>query len=332
MVTRLGNRVMDEINRVTAVTPGALTALVLLSHNQRGLPHRELVARAEKLLGVAARAGARISSALRTPAGSLRPESIREAAQMFVGAELVEVHHPDEPVGALGGVRRPSEAGEGASYLVPQGKRLILDTSKNIIVHFYVERALVAVALLAAQKHRAGVDWVRDRVQALSRLFKFEFRFRADAPFSEIFEQTLAQMIDDRELARDQDELFPGEGRDGWSGTEWLLRYAAILQNFLEGYWIAARTLEHLQKMPLTEKDLLKRAIAVGNRAFLSGELERQEAVSKSILQNAFQAFVDHGFLALRDDKLDLGEAHSSAAATAEISDRIRGYLPEVRA
>src|SRR5262249_33974543 len=101
LVTRLGNRVMDEINRVTAVTPGALTALVLLSHNQRGLPHRELVARAEKLLSVAERAGARISAALRTPSGSLRPESIREAAQMFVSAELVEVHNPDELAGGL---------------------------------------------------------------------------------------------------------------------------------------------------------------------------------------------------------------------------------------
>src|SRR5688572_26175467 len=34
VVTRLGNRVMDEINHVTAVTPGALTALALLSYHR----------------------------------------------------------------------------------------------------------------------------------------------------------------------------------------------------------------------------------------------------------------------------------------------------------
>jgi glycerol-3-phosphate O-acyltransferase len=332
LVTRLGNRVMDEINRVTAVTPGALTALVLLSHNQRGLPHRELVARAEKLMSVVARSGARIGSALCTPSGTLRPESIREAAQMFVSGELVDVHYLDDPAAQSGTARRPGVAGEGASYVVPPGKRLILDTSKNIIVHFYVERALVAVALLSAEKHRAGIDWVRDRVQALSRLFKFEFRFRADAPFAEIFQQTVTQLVSDRELALDQNELFPGEGRDGWSGTEWLLRYSAILLNFLEGYWVAARALEHLQKMPLTEKDLLKRALAVGSRAFLAGEIERQEAVSKSILQNAFQAFVDHGYLTLRDNKLDLGEAHAGPDATSTIAEALRGYIPEVRA
>lgn len=333
LVTRLGNRVMDEINRVTAVTPGALTALVLLSHNQRGLPHRDLTARAEKLLSVVERSGARISAALRTSSGALRPESIREAVQMFIDAELVEVHYPDEPTSPLSGApKRSRVAGEGASYVVQQSKRLILDTSKNIIVHFYVERALIALAVLAASKHRSHVDWVRDRVQTLSRLFKFEFRFRADAPFSEIFQQTVAQMIEDCELALEGQELFPGEGRAGWSGTEWLLRYAAILVNFLEGYWVAARSLEHLQKMPLTEKDLLKRAIAVGNRAFLAGEIERQEAVSKSILQNAFQAFVDQCVLTLRDNKLDLGEGYAAPAATAEFSETIRTYLPEVRA
>ena len=37
-------------------------------------------------------------------------------------------------------------------------------------------------------------DVVRDRVQRLSRLFKHEFRFRADAPFTEIFADTLEGM------------------------------------------------------------------------------------------------------------------------------------------
>ena len=76
----------------------------------------------------------------------------------------------------------------------------------------------------------------------------------------------------------------------------------------------------------------MKRALAVGSRAFLAGEIERQEAVSKSILQNAFQAFVDHGYLALRDNKLDLGEAFASPGATSEIAEALRGYIPEVRA
>jgi glycerol-3-phosphate O-acyltransferase len=324
LVTRLGNRVMDEINRVTSITPGALTALVLLSHKQRGLPHRELIQRAERLLSVASRNGARSSPALTNQAGRVRAESLREAVQMFVDADLVEVHHPDDPVG------KAHDPGETASYVVVPARRLLLDVSKNIIVHFFVERALVASALLAAPQNSEQTLWVRDRVQALSRLFKFEFRFRADRPFEKIFDETLAAMLKDGELVHESGALLIGPGRDGWSGLDWLLLYAAVLRNFLEGYWVAARALSELVKAPLAEKDLLKRGIALGNRAFLAGEIERSEAVSKSILANAFQAFVDHGFLAMRDNKLDLADAFASDSGAREVAERLRTFIPEL--
>ena len=323
-MTRLGNRVMDEINRVTSVTPGALTAMVLLSHKQRGLPHRELLLRAERLLSVAQRQGARWSPALATPSGRVRAESLREAVQMFVDADLVEVRYPDDPAGET------PKPGENASYVVVPARRLLLDVSKNIIVHFFVERALVATALLSAPQKAESKSWVRDRVQALSRLFKFEFRFRADRPFEKIFEETLQTMLGDGELLDEAGTLTIGPGRDGWSGLDWVLLYAAVLRNFLEGYWIAARSLSELVKAPLGEKELLKRAIALGNRAFLAGELERSEAVSKSILQNAFLAFVDHGFLSQRDGKLDLTDSFSSDSGTREIAEQLRGFIPEL--
>ena len=65
LVTRLGNRVMDEINRVTAVTPGSLTALALLSQTNyqatgaggpafHKLGKNELAAPAEQLVAATA--------------------------------------------------------------------------------------------------------------------------------------------------------------------------------------------------------------------------------------------------------------------------------------
>lgn len=324
LVTRLGNRVMDEINRVTSVTPGSLTAMVLLSHNQRGLPHRELLLRAERLLSVATRQGARSSPALATSGGRLRREALREAVQMFVDADLVEVHYPDEPTA------KSQDPGENASYVVVPARRLLLDVSKNIIVHFFVERALVASALLSAPQKTETTLWVRDRVQALSRLFKFEFRFRADRPFEKIFDETLAQMLADGELLQENGQLSIGPGRDDWSGLDWLVLYSALLRNFLEGYWIAARALSELVKAPLSDKELLKRGIALGNRAFLAGDVERSEAVSKSILANAFLAFVDHGFLSQRDSKLDLTDQFASDAGARDIAERLRLFIPEL--
>jgi glycerol-3-phosphate O-acyltransferase len=124
--------------------------------------------------------------------------------------------------------------------------------------------------------------------------------------------------------------LSIGPGRDGWSGLDWLMLYGSVLRNFVEGYWIAARSLAELVKAPLAEKELLKRGIALGNRAFLAGEIERSEAVSKSILANAYQAFVDHGFLAMRDNKLDLADAFASESGAREVGERLKTFIPEL--
>jgi len=329
LVTRLGNRVMDEINRVTAVTPGALTALSLLSHEQRGIGHAELVDYCSKLLSVAEGMGARTSQSLRTASGVLRPEALREACQMFIDAEIVEVQFLEDP-SASG-----KQAGAGATYSVLRNKRLSLDTSKNIIVHFFMERALVAMALLTAPvlpnataSGQATFEWVRERVRALSKLFKFEFRFRADAPFEAIFESTVSAMAKAGEVVREGEMLAPGPGHDDWSGHLWLRTYASILQNFIEGYYVAARALELLEKSPLAEKELTKKALALGHRLFLEGTIERAEAVSKTIVQNAFQAFIDHGYLTVRDTKLDLADGLAGPDAFGKVAENLRAWIP----
>jgi glycerol-3-phosphate O-acyltransferase len=322
LVTRLGNRVMDEINRVTAVTPGALTALALLSYHRRGQTHEKLLVRSERLLATLRRLGARTTPALVAPNGALRAEAIREAAQMFADAELVEVRYPAE-VGSK--KRTKPRAGRGAIYTIPEGKRLKLDGSKNIIIHFFVERALVALALLLPPgPPRAEAD-AKGRVQELSRLFKYEFRFRADASFDTIFEATLAGMVADGDLERRGTDLVAGPGRAGWTGHQWLLAYAGLLRNFVESYRIAARGLAGLEKGPLDSKDLLKQTLATGRLMYLSGEVERAEAVSKPLMENAFAAFQDLGYVANAAGQMQLPEGKEDAVRTLEES--IAKYL-----
>ncbi len=334
LVTKLGNRVMDEINRVAAVTPGALTALAALSHSRRGLPHEELLERCQRLLETLRGMHARISDATATSAGKLRPEAMREAAQMFVDAEMMEAHAPADTAESLARRRRGTiSAGPGAIYTIPPGKRLALDTSKNIIVHFFVERALVAIAMTVPPGPTVGRQTVRDRVYKLSRLFKFEFRFHADASFDEIFENTLETMRTAGEVEQVGDHLDAGPGREGWSGREWLETYASILRNFVEGYRVAARGLGALVKGPVSEKDLVKKALAVGNRMFLAGEIERNESVSKPIIANAYLSLKDQGYLHDVDGKVELAESFRTQQAVRAIEGRIAGYLDaDVRA
>jgi glycerol-3-phosphate O-acyltransferase len=324
IVTRLGNRVMDEINRVTAVTPGALTALALLSHSRRGLPHEELVLRCERLLDVLIELAARVTPATATASGRLRPGSIRESAQMFVNAELIQAHAPAE-VDARRSKGSSVVAGAGVIYTIAPEKRLELDTTKNIVVHFFVERALVATALLASPGPSAPVDVVRDRVRRLSRLFKLEFRFRADKPFDEIFRETVLTMVAAHEIVELGTHLGAGPGRKGWNGHEWLTTYAAFVQNFVESYRIAARGLGALLKGALGEKDLVKKALATGQRMFFSGEVERSEAISQPTVKNAYTVFRELGYLRAVDGKLELVDP--SPEAVRIIESEVAGYL-----
>lgn len=317
LVTRLGNRVMDEINRVTAVTPGSLTAIALLSHGYRGLPHDELVARCSRLLDVLTEMGARATPSTATPSGNLRPDAIREAAQLFTNADLIEAHLPADPESESR--MEANRVGPGTIYTIPDGKRMELDTSKNMIVHFFVERSLVSVAMLIGPSAPVPRNELRDRVQRLSRLFKHEFRFRADAPFDEIFEDTVGRMKKALELDVHADgNLITGAGRHGWSGREWLLTYAAFLHPFLEAYRITARGLGALLKGPLPEKELLRKILATGKRMFFTGEIERAEAVSQPTVKNALSALADHGFVRIVEGKVELVTPTPESVRTAE--------------
>ncbi len=327
VVTRLGNRAMDEINRVTAVTPGALTALAALSHHRRGIAHDKLVRHCERLFRTLRSLGARWTPALATPTGVLKREAIRESVQMFADADMLEVHSTSE-LSRLREGRKKRKAGSGAVYTIVEAKRVEFDTSKNILVHFFVERALVATAMLSPSEGPLQREVLSERVQYLSRLFKFEFRFRVGQPFEEIFDDVLSGMAEagDIEISA-QSEVAPGHGRDGWSGHKWLLAYASLIRNFLESYRIFVRSLAALLDDELADKDLLKRALDTGNRMYLAGEVERREAVSKPVMQNALASFQDAGVLRSNRGKLQLSVDHQTEAALRELEAPIAGYL-----
>jgi hypothetical protein len=72
----------------------------------------------------------------------------------------------------------------------------------------------------------------------------------------------------------------------------------------------------------------VKKALALGHRLFLDGSIERAEAVSKTIVQNAFQAFIDHGYLTVRDTKLDLANGMAGPEAFGKVAEGIKAWIP----
>ncbi len=311
VITRLAYRVMNEINAVIAVTAGSLVATALLAHDKRGLPHADLVATCERLARTLRHYGARFSPSLATADGrDIRASALEEAVDLFAKAGHVQAHR----------------IGEDVIYVVPHEARMSLDLAKNVIIHFFAPRALIATALLAVPGPPLALTAVRDRVLWMSRLFKYEFTFRANAPFERIFEEEIAALEAEGEIARVV--LKPSEGAGGLlpkgdDGRAQIALYAQLIENSIEGYRVAARGLTALLRGPLASKDLVKRAITAGERMFLAGEIARREAVSRPLLENAYASFVDQGYLARADGKLALNESYATASVVATIESRI---------
>lgn len=309
LITRLAYRVMNEINAVTAVTAGPLVATALLAHDRRGLPQSDLLSTCRRLARTLHAKGARFSPSLAMSEHDpdIRESALREAAELFVRAGNVQAHDVDGEV----------------IYMVAPEARMSLDLAKNVIVHFFAPRALIATAVLAVPGPPIPFSSVRERVLALSRLFKFEFTFRADAPFERIFDEEIAAMEDeiDRSTvhAGGDTRVVP----KGEKGLEQIELYARLLDNFIEGYRIAARGLTALLRGPLSSKDVVRRAITAGERMFLAGEVEKREAVSRPLIENAYASFVDQGYVSRTGDKVALTESYATASAVATIEARI---------
>ena len=316
LVARLGHQVMFEINRATLVTSGSLVALALLTQAGRGVSRSDLRRRCDLLLGTLERMDARMQRGLRGTDGGTASRALDDAVALFSSAKWLQIEGDG------------TNADDEVVYVVPDDGRSSIDLSKNVIIHFFVPFGLIAASLLIPPNKSVPVRTLRDRVQFLSRLFKYEFMFRADASYEQIFDETLADLVGEGSLVVVNDEVRIVATEDARLKVS---LYASSIASFLEGYRIAARSLATLTKGPATQKELVKKAIAAGKRMFLSGEIARREAIQRPVIENAFASFLDQGILAKSHEKsegkLVLVESFGTLDAVKAVERRIAAYL-----
>lgn len=277
LIQRIGRGVIHEIDRATVVTPAALVATALLVHRRRGMPHAELQRTCEALLSTLERDGARAATPLRDADGGIRADVVAEAVSLFVDAKLVVAH----------------ETGDETIYTIPEERRIALEYYKNNIAHFFVPRALIAVALLSGDREPPTDGALRERVRQLAQLLSHELTFADEAGFEREHDRTVAAMLDGGELERLADRLRIGAGGPG----KRLPRYATMLRSYFEAYLLALRTASELVDGPMSAKDWSRRALALGQRMYLAGEIELRESMSKLKLDNALASLRDHGLV-----------------------------------
>ena len=306
-VRALAHKVMYSINEVTVVTPAALVAIALLSHQKRGMTRTALLGACEDLLHALEKMDARIAHQLRIGDGRIREDTIDEALRLFIDARLIIAH----------------DTGPDPIYTIESERRIALEYYQNTIIHFFVPRALIAAALLVDKEQWVDVNRLNSRVQQLSRLFKHEFIYRTDATFDQIFTETLRGLAEDAEI-----EIRDGHAQATEGETRQRLeRYAVMLQTFFESYLLALRGAEIVLDGPIPKKDWYKRTLALGQQMYLAGEIERRESLSKLKLETALKALQDYRLIHLKGDIVERGDGVSSVADLHALEPKLTGFL-----
>jgi glycerol-3-phosphate O-acyltransferase len=309
LIQRIAHRVVYETNRVTVVTPAALLASTLLGHRKRGMAHEALMTRARMMTRTLERMGARFANSLLDDNGKLREGTMVEATRLFIDGKLIT---------------RDGE-GEDAIYGVPDERRMALEYYKNNVLHFFVPSALISAAIVAGGGEPTGVEKLRHRVRQLSRLFKYEFMYRADATFDEIFDDALAEMLRAGELERLADRIRPVDGE----GSEMIVFYAEMIRTYFESYRLAVRGATMVLDRSVSRKEWVKKTLATGRRMYLEGEIELHESLSKLRLDNAVRSLKDLGLVRfLEGDLLGPGEEAPDRETLEQVEARLASSLP----
>jgi glycerol-3-phosphate O-acyltransferase len=315
-IKSLAYQIVNEINLATLVTPTALVSTVLLTCRTRGLEFRQIVERATWILRFvqATVPEARISTTLEQPV-----LAIREALELLREGGLLERKvFRDETL-----------------YAVVEEGRVELNYYKNNLMQFLVSPALIALALLSFKTPTVKREHLRDRSEWVSRLFKFEFVYRTEGEFDDLFNHHVGDLLA-------QNLMFEAGGRIAINraALPWLKRLAFTLREFLEGYWVFVESMPRMMARPLTQTEFTLEALQTSERAYYNGEVLLKEAAAKSILDNARQLMIEQGFLEEREQIVELtggktkkerltaaGPLLAVPGAYEELRDMLRAFL-----
>lgn len=306
MIQGLAHRVVHQINQVTVVTPAALVATALLVHRRRGMTQSQLLTTAGRLVDVLERAGARMAPTLLKEDETLREDTLAEAVRLFIDARLIVQH----------------ETGDQAIYTIADERRMALEYYKNNILQFFVAAAMISAAL-DNEAASIDLDALRGRVRELSRLFKYEFMYRADASFDEIFDDMLTSMVEAGWLRREGEVVVCPDGEQRWM----VRTLSRMLRTYFESYRLAVRSVQLLSDDGVGRKEWLKKTMALGQRMYLAGEIELRESISKPKIESALQAMHDLDLVRLRADRIEPAKDATEREGLVELERSLGAHL-----
>jgi len=307
---RMGYEIVNEINKVSVVSPSSLVAAGLLCYYRRGISHDDLLYILNGFYDYLDYRGVKFSSTLAN-----REKAFSDALDVFESSGLISKAGPEEE-------EDDEDEIDETIYSVDEGKRLNLEYYKNSILHSFVSSSFVSISILTSAGNTISLSDIIKDYQFFKELFKNEFIYDND--------------VDDLDEVQNVVSYASGRGiihvhGDGprmsvevtGRGRVFLQWSAGLIQNYLESYWISARGCAYLKNKARQEKDLVKKIQKLGVKMYKKGEISKMEALSQANYKNALKFLADTGALSVSGNEDDKG--------TTLLSIGDRGLLESVR-
>jgi glycerol-3-phosphate O-acyltransferase len=274
---KIGYEVVLEINKVSVVTPFALVAAGLLSHDRRGISNDELS-------GILNEFYAYLSSRQVKFAATFahREKAIADSLNIFDATDIISKIETDEE----------EEEMQEIVYSLDDAKRLNLEYYKNNILHFFLPICFVATSMVKNHEDVIALAKIMGDYKFLKWLLWNEFIFDETRDDVEEVHDVLAYLCERSMIVTAEREGDVGVEIKSRGGPK-LKSFAGLIHNYLESCWIVIRSLVYLKKKPLTQKEWLARIRPLGDRMFRKGEILRAEALSQANYQNAIKFLED---------------------------------------
>jgi glycerol-3-phosphate O-acyltransferase len=287
---KIGYEVVLEINKVSVVTPFALVASGLLSHDRRGISHDELSGILNEFYEYLDTRQVKFAATF-----AHRDKAIADALNIFDSTDIISKIEADEE----------EEEMQEVVYSLADTKRLNLEYYKNNILHFFMSICFVATSMVKNPEDVMSLAKIMGDYKFLKWLLWNEFIFDESRDDVEEVKDVLAYLH-----TRSMIVTTEREG-EVWievksKGGARLKPFAGLVHNYLESCWIVIRSLVYLKKKPLTQKEWLAKIRPLGERMFSKGEILRAEALSQANYQNAIK-FLEGAELIISQAKEEKG-------------------------
>lgn len=332
LITRLGYDLIGRIDEVTTVTPSSVVALALLCGSRRGIAGKKLRATIDIIIHHLTCQGAHFAKAFEDT-----PRAISEVLAGLQKDKSIKSHQiSDEWI-----------------YTIDDSNRTALDYYKNYILHEFVGASMFSQAFLSCRQNEAESALILEKAHALFEFFRYEINFPPFATIEGLFEETRAYFLKEGLWTEPRVGVF-AQGEK----LEELHFFGHLFDSFIESYWVVAVTSKALVGKRMSQKRFFKLIMDEGRKMSLTGEIERQEAYSRSNFQNAVSAFATMGILVRFESEDDttqlvlpkevasahtpkkkgksskrrqvfyeLSETFNQAAAITDFAERIRSHL-----